>query len=226
MRDIVKLTILLAVICLLNGLALGLVYEFTRGSIERAAAKTLTESLTVVVPQADRFSERKERPLPDGGKTAYYDAYAKNGEVIGYAVLGERQGYQSIIKVLVGIDHKGIIQGIKVLQQAETPGLGARIDEVQTKETIWTRLADLFKKHGPVVEDRQPWFQEQYRGLSANELVLLKATQKGKGIHAITGATITSRALTQAVRDSIEAFLAGIIHEPRMNTPARPKGAS
>jgi electron transport complex protein RnfG len=196
------------VVCLLNGLALGLVYKFTKGSIDRAAAKTLTESLKLVVPQAARFSDRKECPLPEGKAISYYEAYAKNGEVVGYAILGERQGYQSVLKVLVGINPGGIIQGIKVLQQAETPGLGARIDEVQTKETLWTYLASLFKKHDAVVADQQPWFQEQYRGLSANELVLLKASQKGRGIHAITGATITSRALTQAVRDSIEAFLA------------------
>jgi len=207
MRDIIKLTILLMVVCLLNGLALGLVYECTKGSIDRAAAKTLTESLKIVIPQADRFSEMKECPVPDGKPISYYDAYAKGGEVIGYAILGERQGYQSVLKVLVGIDPNGVIQGIKVLQQAETPGLGARVDEVQTKETLWTRMADLFKKHNEVAENQQPWFQEQYRGLSANELVLLKAAQKGKGIHAITGATITSRALTQAVQDSIEAFL-------------------
>ena len=81
MRDIVKLTVLLTVVCLLNGLALGLVYEFTRGSIDTAAARTLNESLKVVVPQADRFSERKECPLQGGKAIAYYEAYAKNGEV-------------------------------------------------------------------------------------------------------------------------------------------------
>lgn len=208
MRDIVRLTVLLTVVCLLNGLALGLVYELTKGSIDKAAAKTLTESLKVVVPQADRFSDKRDCPLPAGKAIAYYEAYAGNGGVIGYALLGERQGYQSMLKVLIGIDPKGIIQGIKVLEQAETPGLGARVDEVQAKETIWTRLAGLFKKSDAAAVNRQPWFQEQYRGLAVNELVLLKPSQGGKGIHAITGATITSRALTQAVKDSIESFLA------------------
>ena len=208
MRDIVKLTVLLTVVCLLNGLALGLVYEFTRGSIDTAAARTLNESLKVGGPQADRFSERKECPLQGGKAIAYYEAYAKNGEVIGYALLGERQGYQSILKILVGIDPGGIVRGIKVLEQAETPGLGARVDEIQAKETIWAHIANLFKKGNAFAANRQPWFQEQYRGLSVNELVLLKPSQGGKGIHAITGATITSRALTQAVKDSIESFLA------------------
>ncbi len=207
MRDVLKLTVLLTVVCLLNGLALGLVYEVARGAIAKTAAGTLAESLKLVIPRADRFSEKKECLVPEGRAIAYREAYAKNGEVIGYALEGERQGYQSIIKVLVGIDPRGTIQGIKVLEQAETPGLGARIDEILTDETIWSCVANLFKKRKAGTENRRPWFQEQYRGLSAGELRLLKPSQGGKGIHSVTGATITSRALTQAVGDSIEGFL-------------------
>jgi len=207
MRDVLKLTVLLTIVCLLNGLALGLVYEVTRGAIAKTAAETLTESLKLVIPRADRFSEKKGCPLPGGRAISYHEAYSKSGEVIGYALAGERQGYQSILKVLVGIDPQGTIQGIKVLEQAETPGLGARIDEIQVDETIWTCMANLFKNRKAGTDNQRPWFQEQYRGLTAAELTLLKPSRGGKGIHAMTGATITSRALTQAVRDSIEAFL-------------------
>lgn len=213
MRDVLKLTVLLTVVCLLNGLALGLVYEVTRGAIANTAARTLTESLKVVVPKADRFSETKEYPLPKecslaGGRAiAYREAYSRSGEVIGYALVGERQGYQSILKVLVGINPQGVIQGVKVLEQAETPGLGSRIDELKVSETIWTCIANLFKRENAGAANQRPWFQEQYRGLTAGEITLLRPSQDGKGIHALTGATITSRALTQAVRDSIEAFL-------------------
>ncbi|MCX6338896.1 MAG: RnfABCDGE type electron transport complex subunit G [Candidatus Aureabacteria bacterium] len=207
MRDVLKLTVLLTVVCLLNGLALGLVYEVTRGAIAKTAARTVAESLKLVVPQADRFSEKKECPLAGGRAIAYREAYSRSGELIGYALASERQGYQSVLKVLVGINPQGVIQGVKVLEQAETPGLGSRIDELKVSETIWTCIANLFNKKNAGAADQRPWFQEQYRGLAAGEITLLRPSQGGKGIHALTGATITSRALTQAVRDSIEAFL-------------------
>jgi Na+-translocating ferredoxin:NAD+ oxidoreductase subunit G len=207
MRDVLKLTVLLTVVCLLNGLALGLVYEVTRGAIARTAARTVAESLKLVVPQADRFSETRECSLAGGRAIAYREAYSRSGELIGYALASERQGYQSVLKVLVGINPQGVIQGVKVLEQAETPGLGSRIDELKVSETIWTCIANLFKKKNAGAANQRPWFQEQYRGLTAGEITLLRPSQGGKGIHALTGATITSRALTQAVRDSIEAFL-------------------
>lgn len=207
MRDVLKLTVLLTVVCVLNGLALGLVYEVTRGAIAQTAAQALAESLKLVVPRADRFSETKECPLPGGRAISYHEAYSRSGELVGYALAGERQGYQSVLKVLVGINTQGVIQEVKVLEQAETPGLGARIDELQVNETIWTCVANLFKEKNVGAANQRPWFQEQYRGLTAAELKLLQPSQGGKGIHALTGATVTSRALTQAVKDSIEAFV-------------------
>ena len=51
--------------------------------------------------------------------------------------------------------------------------------------------------------------RRQYRGLGAgSELKLLASAETGGGIHAVTGATVTSRAITDAVRESIELFLA------------------
>ena len=110
--------------------------------------------------------------------------------------------------MLVGIDPAGTIEGIKVIEQAETPGLGARVDEVEARGTLWGRIAGMFRGAAAEKEPAQPWFQAQYKGLAPAELKLLRPVRDGRGIHALTGATITSRALTDAVRDSIELFLA------------------
>ncbi len=209
MGDIVKLCVILTVVCMLNGLALGYVYDASRAAIEKTAAAMLAGSLKLVVPRAEKFSEKKQAALADGRSLDYYEGYASGGAVAGYALAAERQGYQSLLKVLVGIDPAGTIQGIKVLEQAETPGLGARVDEVEARGTLWGRIAGMFR--GTVAaaeaEPAQPWFQAQYKGLTPGELKLLGAGQDGRGIHALTGATITSRACTDAVRDSIGLFL-------------------
>jgi electron transport complex protein RnfG len=165
--------------------------------------------LKLVVPLAEKFSEKKKAALADGRSLDYYEGYGTGGEVAGYALAAERQGYQSLLKVLVGIDPAGTIQGIKVVEQTETPGLGARVDEVEARGTLWGRIAGVFRGEKAKEEQpAQPWFQAQYKGLTPAELKLLRPGQDGKGIHALTGATITSRACTDAVRDSIGLFLA------------------
>ena len=142
------------------------------------------------------------------GGIDYYEGYSSSGKINGYALIGEKQGYQSLIRVLVGIDPGGVIQAIKVLQQAETPGLGTRIEEVKADETLWGRIArrpgTAPARKGP----ERPWFQTQYDGLTVKGLRVVRPPFKGeKGIHALTGATITSRALTNAVKGAITGFL-------------------
>ncbi len=83
-------------------------------------------------------------------------------------------GYSSIIELLVGVDNDGEIIGIKVLSQSETPGLGANI----------------------VKEE----YLKQYIGKKQAEI---KLNKDGGEIDAITGATITSRAVANNVHDSI-----------------------
>jgi Na+-translocating ferredoxin:NAD+ oxidoreductase subunit G len=208
MGDIVKLCVILTAVCILNGLALGYVYDATKAAIEKTAEATLAVSLTRVVPRAEKFSEKKRAALPDGRALDYYEGFAPGGAVAGYALTAEKSGYRSLIKVLVGIDPAGTIQGIRVLEQDETPGLGTRIEEVAAQGTLWGRIAGLFGKgREKPAAAAEPWFQEQYRGLAPGDLKLLGGAEGGKGIHAITGATITSRALTDGVRESIEAFL-------------------
>jgi electron transport complex protein RnfG len=209
MGDIAKLCAILGAVCLLNGLALGYVYEATRPAIEKAAAATLTASLRMVVPGAEGFSERKTASVGGGEPLDYYEGHDAGGGVVGYALAAEKQGYQSPLKVLVGIDPNGVVQGIRVLSQAETPGLGARVDEVEARGTLWGRLAALCRGAAtPPGEADEPWFQAQYRGLGPAELKLLRPAEQGRGIHAVTGATITSRACTDAVREAVERFLA------------------
>jgi len=109
-------------------------------------------------------------------KTAegYYEIY-HNEEVIGFAFTATGKGYGGDISILIGIDSNYQIKGISILSNTETPGLGTRITEIS--------------------------FTDQFKGLGLEDISLSK---DGGKIDAITGATISSRAVTNAVRDEIE----------------------
>ncbi|MBM3248857.1 MAG: RnfABCDGE type electron transport complex subunit G [Candidatus Omnitrophica bacterium] len=113
----------------------------------------------------------------------YYMAKQDN-KLLGYIIKAETQGYSSVITMLVGFNPKGEIKGIEILFQAETPGLGAKISEVISGEN-------------------KPWFLAQFQGKQAKDLDL-------KNIQAITGATISSRAVLDGVKKSVSDFLTQI----------------
>lgn len=112
----------------------------------------------------------------------YFDAY-KAGELAGYCLKITGMGYGGYIKMMVGIDKDGIIKGIRVLEHQETPGLGSQISETAPGE-------------------KEPWFLRQFNGKNAKDIAVRK------NIDAITGATISSAAVTDAVRKTVDEFLA------------------
>lgn len=97
-----------------------------------------------------------------------------NDEKIGYAFLADGYGYGGSINLLVGIDLNFDIKGIDVISHTETPGLGSRITE------------DSFK--------------QQFKGLTPDDIALRKDDGK---IDAITGATISSTAVAEAIREEM-----------------------
>jgi len=113
------------------------------------------------------------------GEMEYYEG-RRAGKTIGYCLTVVGNGYSGFLRMMVGIDPEGAISGLRVLEHQETPGLGARIIEVKRGED-------------------DPWFLRQFRGKAGRKLAL-------KDIQAITGATITSRAVTDAVRATVDDF--------------------
>lgn len=105
----------------------------------------------------------------------YYDAYDEEKNMIGRVLKVEAPGYSSIIIALVGINLENKITGIDVVSQQETPGLGANIE----KEN----------------------FLKQFIGKGEEELQLKK---DDGSIDAVTGATVSSRAITDGVKKLIE----------------------
>lgn len=109
-----------------------------------------------------------------------YDAFAKTGNTVGHVVKATGQGYGDKIVLLLGLDPEGkTITGLYVLENKETPGLGNKITE-------------------------DDW-RNQYVGKSSDSpLVVIKGNSVNENeIDAISGATISSRAVTNIVNSAI-----------------------
>lgn len=116
------------------------------------------------------------KPVPD--KTDWFAA-EKGGKVIGYVVPSSIKGYGGQIRMLVGVTADGKVIDFTILEANETPGLGDNASK--------------------------PAFRDQLKDKSADKLVVVKDPSKKENVQAMTGATISSRAVTLGVRNAVEA---------------------
>jgi electron transport complex protein RnfG len=115
------------------------------------------------------------------GDIKYFEAL-KDGALVGYCVKVTGSGYGGYMRIIVGIDTNGIIKGVNILEHQETPGLGSKINEVRLGDT-------------------EPYFLRQFNGKQARTVTVKK------DIDAITGATISSKAVTDAINKTVDEFL-------------------
>lgn len=207
MKDVLHYSFVLLLIAGIAGGGLWGVNALTEGRIAAAQEAALIEGQKVAFPTAASFGAQTAIDT-DVMTVTYYPVYNEAEELIGYAVLHTVQGYQSPVTVLTGVSHEGIIQGIVVIDQAETPGLGAEVATIPTTRTLWHALGSMIGVAPPYEqeEDLRPPFQAQFSGKKPADIVVVThetATQ----IQAISGATITSEAVARAVREPVEALL-------------------
>ena len=175
MSQMVKFGLVLGIICLAATLVLAVTYEVTKPKIEEQLKREEDRALKSIMPSADSFSEK----VLDG--IEYFEAL-KDRTVVGYCVRVTGSGYNGYIRMIAGVDLSGAIEGVAVLEHSETPGLGAKINEIRPGEG-------------------EPWFLKQFKGKNAGSIAVKK------DIDAITGATISSRAVTDAIRKTVDDLL-------------------
>jgi len=207
MNERLKYPLVITAICLVAAAALGYTYALTRDRIKVSKKADLNDGLKAVLPPERESIE--ERALPgvtteepkDSEKL--YIARDKSGKALAYAAIGTARGYSSTIETLVGVDLEMRIIGIRILSQKETPGLGERTREVPPKESLWQALFGSKEKKGAAAETPAvPPFQQQFAGKTENDLVLVKGRARDGEISQLTGATITSWAVVNSVKDA------------------------
>ena len=181
MRNLLKLGFKLFLIAAVAGLALGVTNAVTAGPIAEQQIAEANAARLKVLPEAVDFEEIDAAD----GLDEVYKGYDEAGTLLGATGKITVNGFGGPVEVTVGLGLDGVITGVNVggSNFKETAGLGAKAKE--------------------------PWFGEQYIGLSSP--VALK--KNGGQVDAITSATITSDAVTQGVEtvvSSINTFLKGV----------------
>jgi len=174
-KDILKVTLNLVVIYIIGGLLLAAVYAKTSPVIYKKTIEETEKALKELMPEAKNIAKAGDWE-PEHKHASYYDAKSDD-EVMGYVAESYGKGYSSFIHLLIAVDKDFKIKQVKILGHAETPGLG---DEIE-----------------------KSYFIDQFKGKDLEHLVLLK-TETKEMIQAISGATISSRAVTNGVRSGIE----------------------
>ena len=173
----------LTIICGVAAALLAFVNDSTKETIAAGNQKTLIEGIQNVTPAFDNdpYADKVEVEV-NGDLYNVYPA-KKGGELVGVAVESlSHDGFSGDINILVGMDKESTIINYTVLQQAETPGLGAEMDKVFRAEGTGSNVL----------------------GLSLLEP--LKVKKDGGTVDAITAATISSRAFLGALNNAQAAY--------------------
>lgn len=184
-REIIKPALILCIICVFFSGALAFVNGVTKPIIDENERIAHQESLKNVFADAREFPEGVG---PEELKTKGYNVSEriakiyealKDGQPVGHVVEVSTRGYGGEIKMLVGIDNSMNITGVVLTSHSETPGLGAK--------------------------GAEPGFRDQFLGpVPEKEFSVVKvAPRSDNEIQAISGATVTSRAITNGVADAV-----------------------
>ena len=193
MNKIIKNTLILTAITVVSGLLLGIVYNVTKEPIAQAQENTKQEAYRAVLSDASSFesvdfdSDSALSLLSENGYTSdeiseVVEGTDDSGEVIGYVIsVQSSEAYDGTLELSVGIATDGTVKGVEMLDISETAGLGMKADEAE--------------------------FKDQFKDKNVDKFTYTKTGEKGDNmIDAISGATITTNAVTNAVDSALVYF--------------------
>lgn len=188
----INMTLTLVLVASVAAVSLGFVYKMTKGPIAQAKLEKKLSAIEKVGGEYDNaplseavFFQMNENELQqvsesaEGQKIVLYPLN-KEGKMSTVVIHSyTEQGYSGLIEIMVGFDLRGNVTEIEVLAHKETPGLGSKIND--------------------------PDFKDQYYGKNP-ESHNLKVTKDDGEIDAISGATISSRAFSEAVELAFQTY--------------------
>ena len=172
--------LVLSGITLFASLALSTVYVFTKDPIALSKMAKKQNAIKSVLPPFDHFDSKPIVQVEGTEITKIYRAFDKSNTFVGSAVEATTsRGYKGGIEIIVGFDKSGVIKDYFVLEQNETPGLGAK-------------MVNWFKTNKG---------KQNILGLNPGETFMTV-----KEVDAITAATISSKAFLGAVQNAYNAY--------------------
>lgn len=157
-----------------------------------------------------------EAALPKGSQATYAETLnvAMLGDKrLGYVIPGVTQGFKTFIKLMVSLNPDLTVTGVAITESEEDPGLGAEINQDYFKNQFIGKtqqmLTGLKVVKEPLPTDYLPALEPdraKKMGLSAEKIKELREKHLKDDIYALTGATISSRAVTRGVQDTVRKF--------------------
>lgn len=175
--EIVTPTAVLAIICVVVTLALSSTNLMTAGKIEALAIETQNKAMAKLME--GEYEEITEMLTLDKIEVTY-NIVKKDEQVIGYIFTTSAKGYGGDIQVMTAVNSDGTVAAIEILDASgETPGLGQNVTKAS--------------------------FYDQFKGLEKGISVIKGGTANTENneINAVTGATISSKAVTKAVDEAL-----------------------
>jgi electron transport complex protein RnfG len=187
-KNILKLGIVLTLYATVACVGLAFVYSATEKIIAQRQEADMKAALQELFPEADAFGLIAE-PIPSSDSSIRFDSQyeVRRGDVLaGVALRSSGPSYGGPITALVGVKSDGSIGGVKILEHADTPGLGAN---AASPSYFVDKAAEIT-------------FYGQFAGKSVSDPFEAK-----NDVAAITASTITSRAVSRLVKVSGAAAL-------------------
>ncbi|HBP37406.1 MAG TPA: hypothetical protein DD640_01435 [Clostridiales bacterium] len=180
--------VILCLICLATTGLVALTYSITLDARNEQAVITANANRKLLFPEAADFAEIENiDPSSFAGLVDAYQVLDAGGNAQGYLVTAEYRGYGGDVQVLIAYGTDGKILRLKVLSNDETPGLGKKVESDS--------------------------FLSQFVGQGAGQKFSIKPQESGSYIiDAVSGATISSRAVTEAANIAT-GFIEQIISE-------------
>ena len=175
MKKVMEMVAVLTIVGIFSAVSLVSMFNYAQPLIEANRQRELQAAILKVLPDASSYKVIDE-------KEGIYQGLDAGGNPLDYAFISEGSGYQGKIRMMVGINRElTALKGLEVLENIETPGLGAKIADTD--------------------------FKAQFVGLTVSpqiEYVQNRKPDKPNAIRAITGATISSRAVVKTLNKDIE----------------------
>lgn len=174
--------IVLIIACTICTVLLALINGVTAEARAQQRLLKITQNRQLLFPQGKDFSEEDvtEIQSESGNLTALAKVTDSSGQELGYVAEANAAGYGGPVNVMVGIEETGKIVGVRILDNQETAGLGKKVENDA--------------------------FRSQFNDLSATDRYTARNNPDYKKIDAVSGATISSEAVAQAINTACEAW--------------------
>jgi electron transport complex protein RnfG len=183
MKDLFRLILVLTLICAVSAGLLALIENLTSDARAKAKREEMLRAIRSVMPEG--YSNEPDQSVVTvtdaaGNPHKVFVGLDADGHITGYAFTSsDPKGYGGEIQIMVGVTTDGIVTGIEILQHKETPGLGTKI--------------------------QNPEFRASFHGKNLDNATW-KVQKDGGSFPQFAGATISPRAVVNAVQSGLEFY--------------------